>query len=120
MNRNQDAKERAGLLQDELVRFVGVILQQMRPRQILLFGSVARGEIHEWSDLDLVVVAESGLPFLDRTKEVIKRVRPKVGMDVLVYTPQEWEQLLRDSPFVREEIAGKARVVYDGSSGPVA
>lgn len=78
-----------------------------------MFGSLATGDIHEWSDLDLVVVGDSPLPFLSRTKEILSQFRPKVGMDILVYTPQEWEMLSRERQFVEREIMAKGKVVYD-------
>lgn len=105
--------KRAALLREELTRSVRIILSQMQPRLVLLFGSLATGRVGEWSDLDLVIVAETTLPFYDRIKDVIRQVRPKVGMDILVYTPQEWDLLAKESAFVREEIIGKGRVLYE-------
>lgn len=106
-------EQRAQQLADELNRFVRVVVEHMRPERIILFGSFANGQIHEWSDLDLVVVAETDLPFYKRLKQVYMQVRPTVGMDVIVYTPAEWEQLKTSRLFVREEIAEKGRVVYE-------
>ena len=37
-----------------------------RARKAIVFGSVARGEADEWSDLDLVIVADTHRPFLER------------------------------------------------------
>lgn len=67
----------------------------------------------EWSDIDLVVVEETDRRFLDRSKDVLRLLQPRVGVDVLVYTPQEYERLARERPFVRAEIEGKGRVVYE-------
>jgi len=113
-------ENRAALLQDELARFTREIVPRMKPRQILLFGSLATGKIHEWSDLDLVIVADTSLPFLDRVKEVMTLFHPRVGMDVLVYTPEEWDTLIRERPFIREEIVEKGKVIYERPSDPVA
>jgi predicted nucleotidyltransferase len=38
------------------------LTRSLRPRRIVLFGSVARGTAREDSDYDLAVVAESDLP----------------------------------------------------------
>jgi len=67
----------------------------------------------DWSDLDLVVVAETDRPFYERVKRLIRRVEPRVGADVLVYTPSEWERMSSERPFVREELLGRGRVVYE-------
>ena len=104
--------KRAALLRAELDRFVRVAVQVLKPLRIILYGSYARGTVGEWSDLDLVVVAATELPFYERSKVILKEVRPKAGMDVLVYTPAEWEEL-GERPFVRDEIRGRGRIVYE-------
>jgi len=53
---------RAQVLQAELDRFVDIVSREMNPERIVLFGSFTHGEVHEWSDLDLVVVMETDLP----------------------------------------------------------
>lgn len=105
------ARER--LLRQELARFIEIVVQQMQPERIILFGSLATGQVDEWSDLDLVVIAETGLPFYERMKQVLRSVRPQAGMDVLVYTPTEWAEMTSQRRFVQEEILNKGRVVYE-------
>ena len=39
--------------------------------------------------------------------------RPRVGVDVLVYTPREFEQLSQERAFLREEIVAKGKVIYE-------
>ena len=46
-----------------------------------------------------MIVKETQAPFLDRTRQVLELLEPRVGVDVLVYTPEEFEQLCRDRPF---------------------
>jgi predicted nucleotidyltransferase len=63
------------------------------PRKILLFGSYARGEANEESDLDILVV-EKDLP--DPTAEYV-RLREAVGsmgvgVDLLLYSEAELER----------------------------
>lgn len=44
---------------DELVRR---LVEAVHPTRIILFGSAARGEMREGSDLDVLVVVPDGLP----------------------------------------------------------
>ena len=85
------------------------------PQKVILFGSMAGGEIHEWSDIDLVIVKETPKRFLARLKEVALLCRAPVGVDYLVYTPQEFERLAADTsnPFFQHEILEKGRVIYE-------
>src|SRR3989442_1915139 len=73
-----------------------ILIREHEPEKMILFGSAAQGEIHEWSDLDLVVIKRTDKPLLERIEEVLRLVRPKVGLDVLVYTPEEMEDLIAE------------------------
>jgi predicted nucleotidyltransferase len=107
------AQQRTVALQEELRRFIAIVAEQMEPERIILFGSLALGQVHEWSDLDLVVIADTNLPFFERLRCITEWVLPSVGMDVLVYTPAEWAHLVVNRRFVRDEIAAKGKVVYE-------
>jgi len=100
-------------LERELERWLPLLIAHERPKQIILFGSYCTGEVKEWSDLDLVIVKETQARFLDRTRQVLDLLKPKVGVDVLVYTPDEFERLSKVRPFVRDEIVGKGKVIYE-------
>lgn len=62
----------------------------------ILFGSAARGDLHEGSDLDVIVVRRTELPFVERPRELLERLPPGLAVDVLVYTPEEFQRLSRD------------------------
>lgn len=112
MIQNVAIEERRELLESELERYLNLLEKHYQPEAILLFGSAAVDDIHEWSDLDLVIVKETELRFLDRIKEVISLLQPQVGVDIIVYTPQEFAQLSEERAFVRDEIIAKSRVLY--------
>jgi predicted nucleotidyltransferase len=113
------AASRAALLSQELDRFIRIVSTEMDPERIIVFGSMASGEIGEWSDLDVVVVMETELPFLERLRLILRRVWPKVALDLFVYTPAEWAEIKRTRPFVRDEIDAKGTVVYEQPSAAV-
>ncbi len=106
-------ESRSRLLDAELKRFIEVASEELDTEKVILFGSFARAEgMHEWTDLDLIVVAETDLPFHQRIKQLLERVRPKVGVDVFVYTPAEWERMKSERHFIKE-VLRKGRVVYE-------
>jgi len=107
---------REKLLRQELERFISVVTQQMQPDCIILFGSLVTGQVSEWSDLDLVVITETELPFYERIKHILRTVHPKAGMDILVYTPSEWAEMTSKRTFVQDEILAKGQVVYKRAS----
>lgn len=105
-------QERLEKLNAELDRIIGVLVNSYDPQKIILFGSLVSGSVHEWSDIDLIVVKESDKGFYDRLEEVALLVMPKVGTDIFVYTPEEFE-VKQDLLFFKEEVFGKGKVLYD-------
>jgi predicted nucleotidyltransferase len=106
-------QRRRAFLERELGRWLPLLIAHEQPEKIILFGSYCTGQIGEWSDLDLVIIKETEAPFLDRTRRVLELLKPKVGVDVLVYTPAEFERMSRERAFVRQEIVGRGKVIYE-------
>lgn len=107
------SQTRRALLERELARWLPILIAQVQPEKIILFGSYNTNQINEWSDLDLVVVEETDVPFLDRTRRLLSLLEPEVGVDLLVYTPAEFEHLTRERAFLRQEIVAKGKVLYE-------
>jgi hypothetical protein len=55
--------KRKKLLEQELARYVRLLTKHGNPEKVILFGTLATGRIHEWSDIDLVVVEQTELSF---------------------------------------------------------
>jgi len=74
-------------LLDEVVRRV---VEVASPDRIILFGSAARGEAGDDSDLDLLVV-KAGVPHRRRLAQRVYRslLGLEVSVDVLVVTPED-------------------------------
>ncbi|HEC34536.1 MAG TPA: nucleotidyltransferase domain-containing protein [Chloroflexi bacterium] len=107
--------ERQTLLEQELRRVVEA-LRGSGAQLIVLFGSAARGEIAPWSDLDIIVVLDSELSFIKRLGWLYERIQPRVGLDLLAYTPQEFEAI-RQRPFIRQAME-EGKVLYEARSNP--
>jgi predicted nucleotidyltransferase len=104
---------RRALLERELNRWLPLLIAHEQPDKIILFGSYCADQVGEWSDLDLVIIKETQASFLNRTRQVLELLKPQVGVDVLVYTPQEFEQLSHERAFVRREIVNKGKTIYE-------
>lgn len=61
---------------------------------MILFGSRARGDHHEGSDVDLVLIKKTNRRFTDRIGEVLRLYTGKEPLEPLIYTPQEWKEML--------------------------
>lgn len=72
-----------------LNRYIQQILSVKQPLGIILFGSEARGDINEDSDLDLVIV-DDAVPCKRRAVPYLMAIRPRtIPVDILVLTPEE-------------------------------
>ena len=110
------AQTRRMSLERELERWLPLLIAHEDPDKIILFGSYCNDQVSEWSDLDMVIIKETQARFLDRTRRILALLKPRVGIDVLVYTPQEFEQLRQKRAFVRNEIDAKGKVIYERAS----
>ncbi|MEW6233456.1 MAG: nucleotidyltransferase domain-containing protein [Chloroflexota bacterium] len=80
---------------------------------VVLFGSQARGDVHEASDWDLLVIAE-GLPGKSFERHLfLKRLLPpscRGGISLIAKTPQEFQSRL---PSLFLDMALDGRILYD-------
>jgi predicted nucleotidyltransferase len=97
------------LLEKELARITAE-LERLDARLVVLFGSYAHGRRDLFTDLDLLVVMESDEPFVGRIASLYARLHPKVAADILVYTPEEFEEM-KLRRFVRHALK-TGRVLY--------
>lgn len=74
--------ERKQLLAQELARDVRLLTAHGAPEKVILFGTLAGGQVHEWSDIELIVVENAVLPFFQRLRKVQRVLQPKVGVDI--------------------------------------
>jgi len=87
-----------------------------RARRAIVFGSVARGEADEWSDLDLLIVADTARPFLERWRDFAGLFDVWPRLDLLVYTPAELDGLRAEGRAFIEHVLAEGVVVHEAAS----
>ena len=89
---------------------VDIIVSGYGPvEKILLFGSAARGQQDEYSDVDLIIIKRTNQRFIERLLAV--PLLP-VEADVFVYTPEEFAEMQEhENPFIMSALED-AVVVY--------
>lgn len=95
---------------DEIIKR---ILAVVPAKQVILFGSAARGEMHADSDLDLLVVVPSGL-HRRRTAQDIYRNLIGVGFaaDIVVVTEDDVREFKNDPEMIIGPAVDEGRVLY--------
>jgi predicted nucleotidyltransferase len=107
----QDSVSRNRALKIELVRIVEV-LKKAGVERIILFGSIAKDEIGPASDIDLIVVQKTKKRFIERIGDLYELIDPKYALDILVYTPSEFEEMRKTSIFMNQ-ILREGRLLYE-------
>ncbi len=98
------------LLQEVVARLVEVF----RPERIYLFGSRARGDRHEDSDYDLmVIVPSSDLPPHQRETQAYLALWGILSpTDILVWTREEFERYLPVVGSLAATVVREGRLLY--------
>jgi predicted nucleotidyltransferase len=79
---------------------------------VYVFGSLADGNIHPQSDLDLLIVRETTALPPHRADDIYREAPVMVGFDALVVTPNEYRNRLPLTPFGRT-VLSQARPLYE-------
>ncbi|GAB4530533.1 MAG: hypothetical protein Kow0063_08750 [Anaerolineae bacterium] len=98
-------------LEDALHSILGRLSRMPEVKKVILFGSYAAGRRDLFTDLDLLVVMDTGEDFVSRTARLYRQLSVNVDMDLLVYTPEEFQRQQR-SGFVRYALA-TGQVIYE-------
>jgi predicted nucleotidyltransferase len=84
-----------------------------KPQRIILFGSFAREDEDEESDIDLIIVYSTSKRFLARLEELYLSWNIPRGIDILAYTPEEYDEMMGESDFLREAVR-TGKVIHEG------
>src|SRR3972149_2700707 len=111
-----DPKLDTRVVTPEIIAYiVEKITREISPKQIILFGSRARGSARENSDLDLFVIQDSKMSNREIRRLIERLLRGRgFGVDLIVRTPQEVESNLSDNnPFYTRHIFREGRILYE-------
>ena len=83
-----------------------------------VFGSHARGTASVESDIDVIVVAPTERPFVERFRDYLPAIaNAEVGVDLLVYTPEEFAQMQAEERAFLVDALADAERFYVGRQG---
>ena len=100
----------------EIHNIVNQLIRIYKPEKVILFGSLAQGQIHQGTDIDLFII-KSDVPELgvDRIRQLDALIKYKLATDFIVYRPQEFEHRLKSGdPFVKS-ILEQGKVLYEAA-----
>jgi uncharacterized protein len=122
--KKKTSKEAPGLLRyhspnipmTAIRRYARQIAEKFDPNKIILFGSYAYGEPHEWSDVDILVVMPARNQ-IDQSLRIIFAVEAPFSVDLIVRTPRRFQRDWEDGDWFLREILAKGKVLYEKTDG---
>jgi len=90
------------------------IAEAYQPEKIILFGSHAYGKPTPESDVDLLIVMDyEGRP-IEQMLKIQRELDIVTPVDLLVHTPKEVDERLRDGDMFIVDIMRRGKVMYEG------
>jgi predicted nucleotidyltransferase len=101
-----------------LQEMIAIIVREVDPKQVILFGSQARGAGRSDSDLDFLIVQDHPFgPGKTRRQQMAKiwrlLARFPVSQDILVFTPDEVEEWRQTKNHVIARALREGKVLYE-------
>jgi predicted nucleotidyltransferase len=95
------------------------------PYKIILFGSYAKGNHNENSDIDLMIILDNNHVSKTYTERLEKKVyirnlvleiNRKTSLDILVYSKEELNLIKKRGNYFIDEIERTGKVIYEKAS----
>lgn len=94
-------------------RYKDLVVKALKPHAVVLFGSFAKGEINEGSDVDIIVIADFQESFLDRIKLLLDlNAAVKLPLEPVGYTPKEFQGMNETGNRFIQEVLATGKVLY--------
>ena len=102
---------------NDIQKMADIIVEKFHPEKIILFGSHARGEATEDSDVDLLIVQRTEEDFYERSVPIRKALLGfSCAFDILVRTPREFDAERNVYWTAVHDAATVGEVLYDRAS----
>jgi len=103
------------LSESQIQVLVNEIVQGYKPEKVYLFGSYATNAASADSDVDLFIIKSTKSRKIDRSIDVRKIIKnyPPVGLDIIVYTPEEMEIAQQDVVNIGKEAVINGKLMYE-------
>jgi len=103
------------MIADKQINEISIkIIENINPERIIIFGSYAKGNYHDDSDLDLIIVKQSDLPKNKRGIEIRRLFYGLlIPMDLKIYTPEEFENELKNKYSFLNTAIKDSKTIYE-------
>jgi len=111
--------ERSEEIYKKIDAYKNHLVEKLNPEKILLFGSFARGDFNECSDIDLLVIHDWKEAFLDRIKVLLDLNEAGLPLEPVGYTREEFNRMQNEGNSFIADIASKGKTIYSRNHLPI-
>lgn len=105
--------ERSEKIFEKITRYTERVVERLKPKAVILFGSFARRDINESSDVDIVVIANFKESFLDRIKLLLDlNDEIRLPLELIGYIPEEFQRMQEEGNRFIQEVINHGKVLY--------
>lgn len=112
---SDDALKDSAKLPERILRIAKALYENYGADRVILFGSVARGDTREWSDIDLLVIKNGddapACRRSGRARRAMGEAARGVSLDVLVNTEEELRAEIERGNYFYEDIVEEGIVI---------
>jgi predicted nucleotidyltransferase len=102
--------------EETIQEVIALLVEVALPRRIILFGSYARGDAREGSDLDFLVIKDAVRNRRAETVQLLRALEPtEVAADILVASVELFETWKDVPGTVLFEVSREGKVVYEAA-----
>jgi predicted nucleotidyltransferase len=102
------------ILKQQIDSIKEVIIKNIQPQKLILFGSYAGGTPTKDSDLDLLIIKQNEKPRYKRARDIHRLFNPyPCPMDILWYTPEEIKRVENEKTSLIKKILDKGIVLHE-------
>ena len=99
-------------IRSEVLRKIIQLAKQNNVKQVILFGSRARGDYRERSDIDICVIAETTNK-RELLTDLYCEIDSEKPVDFLLYTPEEWNKNIEDAQSFAYKLDREGMLLYE-------
>ncbi len=100
-------------LDDILKEMIHRILAVVQPRKVLLFGSAVRGDMHDNSDIDLLIIVPSGTHRRNTAQRIYRNmIGVGFAVDIVVVTEDDIEQFKNNIGMIIRPALEEGKILY--------
>jgi len=102
------------MIQKSVLKKIQEVLSTTPCHKAYVFGSYANGTADKYSDLDLVIIADTDRPFVERFRDYYKilEISP-VPVELFIYTPDEFERMIEQKNPLITNVLQEGKCIYE-------